>query len=49
LSEEVEENSEESLREIFWNFAEQDGRGGPVPVKLTALLDRQIFEGYEVR
>lgn len=48
LSQEQEEFTDERLREIFWDFAaaEQDESK---PVLLTSLLDRQIFEGYEVR
>lgn len=46
LSEEVAEFSEEELRRIYWNFA--DGEDG-ANYQHTALLDRQIFEGFEVR
>ncbi|MGW7259922.1 radical SAM protein [Streptomyces sp. NPDC054834] len=43
---EQEEFTEERLREIFWDFAADDGRE---VIPLTSLLDRQIFEGAEVR
>ncbi|MEU5198482.1 radical SAM protein [Streptomyces scabiei] len=46
LVQEQEEFTEERLREIFWDFATGDGPDGP---PLTSLLDRQIFEGAEVR
>lgn len=46
LVEEQEAFSEEELRSIFWDFAADDSNAQPV---LTSLLDRQIFEGYEVR
>ncbi|MEU7297054.1 radical SAM protein [Streptomyces exfoliatus] len=46
LVQEQEEFTEERLREIFWDFASDDGSDGP---PLTSLLDRQIFEGAEVR
>ena len=45
---EVEEHSEEELRRIFWDFAAAE-EGESTPPRFTALLDRQIFEGYEVR
>ncbi|MGW7022497.1 radical SAM protein [Streptomyces decoyicus] len=47
LVREQEEFSEDRLREIFWDFA--SGTDGSQPIPLTSLLDRQIFEGYEVR
>ncbi|MFI2345880.1 radical SAM/SPASM domain-containing protein [Streptomyces sp. NPDC019443] len=46
LVEEQEEFTEGRLREIFWDFASGDASDGP---PLTSLLDRQIFEGAEVR
>ncbi|MCX5387346.1 radical SAM protein [Streptomyces sp. NBC_00083] len=46
LAQEQEEFTEDRLREIFWDFASGDTSEGPV---LTSLLDRQIFEGAEVR
>ncbi|CAM5587586.1 radical SAM protein (plasmid) [Streptomyces viridifaciens] len=48
VREEVVEYSEAELRNIFWEFAAADSQDA-VPLKLSALLDRQIFEGYEVR
>ncbi|ALE85406.1 radical SAM protein [Pseudonocardia sp. HH130629-09] len=47
IAQEVEDYSDEELREIFWDFASETDTNRPV--QLTALLDRQIFEGYEVR
>ncbi|MFJ4912913.1 radical SAM protein [Streptomyces sp. NPDC088726] len=47
LVREQEEFSEERLREIFWDFASDPDGSQLIP--LTSLLDRQIFEGYEVR
>ncbi|WP_432570113.1 radical SAM protein [Kineococcus sp. SYSU DK005] len=47
LQEEQAAFSEEELRHIFWNFAEGESEAAQ-PV-FTSLLDRQIFEGYEVR
>lgn len=47
-AQELAEFSEERLREIFWDFAAA-GSGDETPIPLTSLLDRQIFEGYEVR
>lgn len=46
LEEEQEEFSDDRLREIFWSFAAQEHED---EIPLTSLLDRQIFEGYEVR
>lgn len=46
LVEEQEEFTEERMREIFWDFASNDERQA---LPLTSLLDRQIFEGIEVR
>jgi MoaA/NifB/PqqE/SkfB family radical SAM enzyme len=46
LAQEQEEFTEERMREIFWDFASDDERQ---PLPLTSLLDRQIFEGIEVR
>ncbi|MEU5896785.1 MULTISPECIES: radical SAM protein [unclassified Streptomyces] len=47
LAQEQEEFDDARLREIFWDFAAADGDDTVIP--LTSLLDRQIFEGYEVR
>ncbi|MFJ8142297.1 radical SAM/SPASM domain-containing protein [Streptomyces sp. NPDC096013] len=47
LAKEQEEFDDARLREIFWDFAAADGDDTVIP--LTSLLDRQIFEGYEVR
>jgi MoaA/NifB/PqqE/SkfB family radical SAM enzyme len=47
LDQEQEEFDDERLREIFWNFAADSDNSEPIV--LTSLLDRQIFEGYEVR
>lgn len=44
---ETQEFTQSELRDIFWDFAAADGDSKPIP--LTALLDRQIFEGYEVK
>ncbi|MFI5781187.1 radical SAM/SPASM domain-containing protein [Nocardia sp. NPDC051570] len=46
VAQEQDEFTEERLREIFWSFAADDGK---VDIPLTSLLDRQIFEGAEVR
>ncbi|ANW18059.1 radical SAM protein [Streptomyces clavuligerus] len=46
LVEEQEEFTEDRLRQIFWDFASEDADDAP---PLTSLLDRQIFEGAEVR
>ncbi|AHH18302.1 radical SAM domain-containing protein [Nocardia nova SH22a] len=46
VDQEQEEFTEDRLREIFWSFAADDGK---VSIPLTSLLDRQIFEGAEVR
>lgn len=46
VEQEQEEFTEDRLREIFWSFAADDGK---VSIPLTSLLDRQIFEGAEVR
>ncbi|MFJ6655981.1 radical SAM protein [Streptomyces sp. NPDC091377] len=46
LAVEQEEFTEDRLREIFWDFAAEDGRE---VIPLTSLLDRQIFEGAEVK
>ncbi|MFI5888281.1 radical SAM/SPASM domain-containing protein [Streptomyces sp. NPDC051554] len=48
LAEEAVEHSDDELRRIFWNFAAAEESEG-IPIKLTSLLDRQVFEGYEVR
>ncbi|ATE54305.1 radical SAM protein [Actinosynnema pretiosum] len=48
LAREQEEFTDERLREIFWDFAAAE-RSTSEPLVLTSLLDRQIFEGYEVR
>lgn len=42
MHEEVREHTPQELREIFWNFDE-------TATGYTALLDRQIFEGADVR
>lgn len=47
LQEEQQKHTPEELREIFWEFGAADGTSKPIP--LTALLDRQIFEGAEVK
>ena len=41
LSAEAERNEVESLRKVFWSFDEP-------PTRSDALLDRQVFEGYEI-
>lgn len=47
LVEEQAAFSEDELRKIFWDFASSETpTSNPV---FTSLLDRQIFEGYEVR
>ncbi|WP_052869158.1 radical SAM protein [Streptomyces niger] len=46
LAQEQEEFTEARLREIFWDFAAAGEQSAP---PLTSLLDRQIFEGFEVR
>jgi MoaA/NifB/PqqE/SkfB family radical SAM enzyme len=48
LAMEQEEFDDERLRTIFWDFAAAES-GDSTPIPLTSLLDRQIFEGYEVR
>jgi MoaA/NifB/PqqE/SkfB family radical SAM enzyme len=48
LDEEIQDYTEEQLREIFWDFSAAETPES-VPLKLTSLLDRQVFEGYEVR
>ncbi|MFE8944813.1 radical SAM protein [Streptomyces sp. NPDC007856] len=48
LAREQEEFSDEKLRQIFWDFAAAENPNAAPPV-LTSLLDRQLFEGYEVR
>lgn len=48
LAEEQEEFDDARLREIFWDFAAAESDDTD-PIPLTSLLDRQIFEGYEVR
>nr|QFF92383.1 radical SAM superfamily protein [Rathayibacter sp. FH 236] len=47
LAQEQESFPEGRLREIFWDFAPEDG--DEKPRQFTSLLDRQIFEGYAVR
>nr|QFF92397.1 radical SAM superfamily protein [Rathayibacter iranicus] len=47
LEREQAEYPEDKLREIFWEFAPEDGQR--TDYGFTSLLDRQIFEGYEVR
>lgn len=41
LSDEAARNKSEGLRQVFWSFNES-------PTRSDALLDRQVFEGYEV-
>lgn len=48
LKEEQEEFPESRLRDIFWDFANEDPEDRPERA-FTSLLDRQIFEGYSVR
>ncbi|MFE3765090.1 radical SAM/SPASM domain-containing protein [Streptomyces sp. NPDC059104] len=48
LAREQEEFSDAKLREIFWDFAAAEAPQD-APMVLTSLLDRQLFEGYEVR
>ncbi|RDI23098.1 radical SAM protein [Lentzea flaviverrucosa] len=48
LVSEQQEFTDDKLREIFWDFAAAE-RGTSEPIMLTSLLDRQIFEGYEVK
>lgn len=47
LDQEQQKYTAEELREIFWEFGAAEGTSRPIP--LTALLDRQIFEGAEVK
>ncbi|AJM77833.1 radical SAM protein [Rathayibacter toxicus] len=47
LQREQEQFPEDKLREIFWEFAPEEGN--VTDYGFTSLLDRQIFEGYEVR
>ncbi|WP_242625504.1 radical SAM protein [Streptomyces sp. BK022] len=48
LVREQEGFTDDKLREIFWDFAAAETPDS-APVMLTSLLDRQLFEGYEVR
>lgn len=48
LDEEIQSYTQDELRDIFWDFAAAEGKRSE-PIPLTALLDRQIFEGVEVR
>jgi MoaA/NifB/PqqE/SkfB family radical SAM enzyme len=44
LRDEPNQLTTEQLRQIFWNFDTSEGAG-----QRTSLLDRQIFDGHEVR
>ncbi|MFW9244391.1 radical SAM/SPASM domain-containing protein [Corynebacterium striatum] len=48
LDEEIQSHTQDELRDVFWDFAAAEGKRSE-PIPLTALLDRQIFEGVEVR